>query len=89
MSVNYSGEIDIHGSADGQFAFYAPSGSTNLGIAYVQGQNPITVSGMRELPPAPSTQDPGSTRTYTIANPEVGALVNYQGSLTLQWNWLP
>jgi hypothetical protein len=89
MSVNYSGEIDIHGSASGQFAFYAPAGANNLNINYMQGENPITVSGMRDLPPPPASQEPGSNKTYEIPNPEVGALVQYSGALSLQWNWLP
>jgi hypothetical protein len=85
--ANYGGEIDINDNAEGQFAFYAPSGSTSFNVNYVNGANPVTVSGRDGNPPAPTTQSPGSSETYQIPNPEAGVLVKYNGQLTLQWNW--
>lgn len=88
--ADYGGEIDINGTgtALGQLVFYAPAGANSFYLSYSNGDNPITVSGMRGLPPAPSSQASGTNETYTIPNPEVGALVQYTGPMTLQWTWL-
>jgi hypothetical protein len=84
----FGGEFDLN-IGQGQFALYGPAASSSLNINYINGENPITVSGINFPPPA-SSQGTGTNQTYTIQNPENGVVVNYTGSpITIQWNWLP